>query len=184
MFLAATQTGTLSSTDSRNLVVDASLRDSWRCSVQSSCVPIVPPLGRVKIFESTDRPSGSSVTTPSGRRASLLNSSTVRLSRPRARRSSSSSRPVMELEISARLSPYISRKRSLQKTTRFCALVIITPWLSVLSAELMNALRRNCALLAPRNAVSIQIPIATRKEMTAIPPSRSSHTRLGSNSPI
>ena len=89
MFLAATQTGTLSSTNSRNLVVDASLRDSWRCSVQSSCVPIVPPLGRRKIFESTDRPSGSSVTTPSGRRASLPNSSTVRLSRPRARRSSS-----------------------------------------------------------------------------------------------
>ena len=112
-------------------MVDASLRDSWRCSVQSSCVPIVPPLGRRKIFESTDRPSGSSVTTPSGRRASLPNSSTVRLSRPRARRSSSSSRPVMALEISARLSPYISRKRSLQKTTRFCALVIITPWLSV-----------------------------------------------------
>ena len=70
----------------------------------------------------------------------------------------------MALEISARLSPYISRKRSLQKTTRFCALVIITPWLSVLSAELMNALRRNCARLAPRNAASIQIPIATRKE--------------------
>ena len=57
----------------------------------------------------------------------------------------------------------MSRKRSLQKTTRFCALVIITPWLSVLSAEPMNALRRNCALLAPRNAVSIQIPIASQE---------------------
>src|SRR5215204_5457627 len=184
MFLAATQTGTLSSTDSRNLVVEASLRDNCRCSVQSSCVPIVPPLGRLKIFDSTDRPSGSSVTTPSGRRASLLNSSTVRLIRPRARRSSASSRPVMALEISARPSPYISRKRSLQKTTRFCALVIITPWLSVLSAEPMNALRRNCALLALRNAVRIQIPIATRKETAAIPPSRNSHTELELSSPI
>ncbi len=90
----------------------------------------------------------------------------------------------MALEISARLSPYISRKRSLQKTMRFCALVIITPWLRLFSAELMNALRRNLALLAPRNADRIQIPIATRKETTAMPPSSSSQTRLGSSAPI
>src|SRR5262245_25242488 len=48
----------------------------------------------------------------------------------------------------------------------------------------MKALCRICALLAPRNAARIQIPIATRKETTAMPPSRSTHTELGSVSPI
>ena len=47
--------------------------------------PIVPPLGRRKIFESTDRPSGSSMTTPSGRRASAPNSSALSIEQaPRA----------------------------------------------------------------------------------------------------
>ena len=62
----------------------------------------------------------------------------------------------------------------------YAALSVAPPGCDVLSAELMNALRRNCALLAPRIAASIQIPIANRKETAAIPPSRSSQTRLKS----
>jgi len=48
MLLAATHTGTLSSTDSRNCLVDASCRESLRCSLQSSCVATDPPLGSLK----------------------------------------------------------------------------------------------------------------------------------------
>src|SRR2546423_655204 len=66
MFLAATQTGTLSSTDSRNWVVDASLRESLRCSVQSSWVATEPPFGSRKYLTRTDLSSASSVTSPSG----------------------------------------------------------------------------------------------------------------------
>ena len=73
------------------------LRDSLRCSraILMRCRSTRHSAGG-RSSTRIDRPSGSSVTQPSGRRASLANSSTVDTEQAaRARRSSSSSRPVM-----------------------------------------------------------------------------------------
>lgn len=50
----------------RNCVVEASLRDSRRWPVQSSCVAIEPPFGSAKCLTRTDLPLGNSVISPSG----------------------------------------------------------------------------------------------------------------------
>src|SRR3954468_18904778 len=64
MFFAATQAGTLSSTVSRNCLVEASCRDSLRCSLTSRASSTAPRLGSRKYFTRMARPSGSSVIKP------------------------------------------------------------------------------------------------------------------------
>jgi len=61
---AATQAGTLSSTVSRNCLVEASCRDSRRCSLTSRWVATEPPFGSTKYLTRIERPSGSSLIRP------------------------------------------------------------------------------------------------------------------------